>query len=313
MNNQQKNYTIKSPLVLNGETLLIDTISVDTLITGYQKSFEIDVKLYFKGVKEIAVYECIHTGYRFYYPFHMDGDSIFYQKLEKLSWYYMPWKWEHKVTMKLLRKGDKVLEVGSGGLGFAKKLKDHGFDITGLELNKESVVAATEVGLNIQEQTVQNHAISNFESYDVVCSYQVLEHITEVSSFLRAQVDCLKQGGKLIICVPNNDSFIKYSKGGLLNFPPHHMGLWNKKSLTSIAKLYNLRVDKVLFEPLQEYHIHWYANSMITEVINKIPLLRRLFLKLKLKGMYMYFIKKFKNTIKGHSIMVVYTKNKDII
>ena len=220
----------------------------------------------------------------------------------------MPWKWEHDVTKKLLSGCEKVLEVGSGGLGFVENLYKSGFDITGLELNSQSIIKAHEKGLNVLNETVQDHAKKCFGKYDLVCSYQVLEHITEANSFIKAQVDCLKKGGKLIISVPNNDSFIKLTKGGLLNFPPHHMGLWNKKSLMSLVNLFDLKVDKILYEPLQEYHLDWFVNSTINGKIYKNRIMRIIFEKLKLRKIYSDLIKKIKTKIHGHTIMVIYTK-----
>ncbi|ARV13800.1 class I SAM-dependent methyltransferase [Polaribacter sp. SA4-12] len=298
---------VLSPLT-SKESLLIETINVDKLKIDYFESLEIDVSDFFEEIEKLYVFKCQQTGYMFYYPFNISGDSNFYKKLQKFDWYYMPWKWENEMTLKNLDGNEKILEVGSGGLGFIEKLKNKGFDITGLELNEESVRKGQEIGLEVLNQTVQDHANANKGKYDLVCSYQVLEHISDVYTFIKAQVDCLKTGGKLIICVPNNDSFIKLTNGGLLNCPPHHMGLWNKKSLSKISSIFGLKVDEVLYEPLQDYHLNWYIDSTKRERIFKNKYSRYLFKKLKMDNLYLKLITKFKNKIKGHSIMVVYSK-----
>lgn len=305
---KNKKDCIQSTLDVNDIAFLINSISVEKLIVGYENQFGINIQKYFKGNTDIKIYECKNTNYRFFYPFNIDGDGEFYGCLQKVDWYYMPWKWEHDITKKLLVGNEKILEIGSGGLGFVENLFRSGYDITGLELNKESIVKANKIGLNVLNETVQNHAINNFEKYDLVCSYQVLEHIAEVNLFIQAQVDCLKKGGKLIISVPNNDSFIKLTKGGLLNFPPHHMGLWNKKSLISIDKLFDLKVVEVLYEPLQEYHLNWYVDSMIQNRINKNKIIKFIFFKMNLIHIYRHLVKRFKSKIHGHTIMVIYTK-----
>lgn len=303
-----KNDFIKSTLDRGGKAWLKEVIPVNKLISGYDNQFGIDISQYFNGITEVKTYECESTKYCFYYPFNIDGSDVFYEHLQKFDWYYMPWKWEHETTRKLLSGNEKVLEVGSGGLGFVENLYKSGFDITGLELNKQSIVNAAAKGLKVLDETIQDHAKNHFEKYDMVCSYQVLEHITDVSTFIKAQVDCLKKGGKLIIAVPNNDSFIKLTKGGLLNFPPHHMGLWNKESLKSLVDLFDLKVDKILYEPLQEYHLDWYINSTIQHRINKNKITRVLFKKLKLEKIYLGLIKNIRSKIHGHTIMVIYTK-----
>lgn len=308
MKKREEHDVIESILDRKGYAYLKEVIPVNEIINAYKEEFGIDVSKFFNNIEDVKIYECKNTNYSFYYPFNIYGDSDFYQKLQNLEWYYMPWKWEHETTIHLLDKTNKILEVGSGGLGFLKRMKEHGFDITGLEFNEESIVKANEIGIKVLNETVQNHSIENFEKYDIVCSFQVLEHIAEVHSFLKAQVDCLKPGGKLIISVPNNDSFIRLTNKVLLNKPPHHMGLWNKKSLTSISNLFNIRLDNIYFEPLQEYHLDWYTNIYIEERINKYKMIRIVFKQMKLIKIYSYFIRKFRKRIHGLSILAVYTK-----
>ncbi len=300
---------IKSPLVVSGDAILKEIIDTDKVIKMYQSQFNIDVNKYFGKIKKFGIYECANTKYRFYYPFNIDGDGEFYEKLQKFEWYYMPWKWENEITLKSVEKGDKILEVGSGGLGFLEKMQQKSFDITGLELNEQSVIKAKEKDLKVLNETIQEHSKNNTNKYDVVCSFQVLEHISDVHSFLKTQIDCLKKGGKLIISVPNNDSFIKLTDGGgLLNKPPHHMGLWDEKSLKKITKIFNLKVENIDFEPLQKYHFDWYINSIIKEKIYKNRFYRKVFNKFKLKNILIKIVKRFQYKIHGHSIMVTYTK-----
>lgn len=286
----------------------IETVKVDALINGYKNQFNIDVKKYFKSLTEIYIYECESTKLRFYYPFDIDGDSDFYEQLQTFDWYYMPWKWEHETTKNLLKGDETILEVGSGDFGFVEKMHISGCNISGLELNKSSIQRAKRKGFHVFEETIEAHAQSNYQKYDVVCSFQVLEHVTSVNTFISAKVDCLKPGGKLIIAVPNNDSFIKYTKNFMLNSPPHHMVLWNSTSLMSVANLFSLKVERVYYEPLQKYHTESYLNLMIQEHISKTRLLKAVFYKLKLKKLLKLWITKNRNRIRGHSMLIVYTK-----
>jgi SAM-dependent methyltransferase len=300
---------VNSTLDKSAKAFCKEIINVRKLVNDYQLQFGFDVSEYFNGLKEIKIYECKNTKYRFYYPLGIYGDSSFYEKLQTLDWYYMPWKWEHTTTMSMLEESNKILEVGSGGLGFIEKMNINGFNIKGLELNNQSILKGEKLNLRVFNETIEDHAINHFEEYDAVCSFQVLEHISDVHSFIKAQVDCLKKGGKLIIAVPNNDSFIKFSKGGLLNSPPHHMGLWNKRSLVSLEKIFNLKVDEIIYEPLQDYHYKWYIESSLQKNIYKSRLLKLIFSMLKLKNIYSRFVKRFKNQINGHTILVTYIKN----
>jgi len=277
----------------------IKSIETSTIIEKYNKTFNLDVSKYFKNYKSCEIYQCEQTGYQFYYPFDIDGDSKFYEHLQQYDWYYMPWKWEHQQAAKLLKPYMNVLEVGCAKGDFLKKIKnDFKVNVIGLELNES--VSNNEI--TILKETIQEHSINNPEKYDIVCSFQVLEHITDVKSFIEAQIATLKKGGKLIIIVPNNDSFIKYSDN-ILNMPPHHMGLWNKSSLTNLQSYFNIKLLKTIFEPLQKYHIDYFNNTTLKYIRKtyKIPI--RILNKLK-NSIQVLSFKKYKS----FSIIAVFEK-----
>lgn len=299
---------INSPLTIHSKAHLLKTINVDDLISHYQKKFKIDVSNYFQDLNNIGIYQCDKTSYRFYYPFNIDGDSSFYEKLQSFEWYYMPWKWEHEKVKSLFKGHERILEVGSGDFGFVDKLQHNDFHIFGLELNVDSILKAKQLNLNVIDETIEKHAQRHPNSYDVVCSFQVLEHIHDVRSFIRAQIDCLKEDGKLIVAVPNNDSFIKSSDGGLLNKPPHHMGLWNSTALKGLADCFNLKIENIYYEPLQDYHVNWYIDSVIKSKVKPYKNFNKIFKKLKLKRLLAYYVRLNQKNINGHTMLAIYKK-----
>lgn len=301
--------TIKSILYNNGEAKLIDFLKSENVVSHYKRQLDIDVSYCFKGVNNIGLYKCCSTSYKFFYPFSVAGDGKFYEQLEKFDWYYMPWKWEHEEVKKLLAGNERILEIGSGGFYFVEKMNSLGYDITGLEINQNCVLNAKEKGLRAENKSIQKFSEFNKEKFDLVCSFQVLEHIAEVHSFLKSQVDCLRVGGRLIISVPNNDSFIKHAKNNILNSPPHHMGLWNKSSLGHIANIFNLQIESVKYEPLQDYHIDWYTNIIMNKFLYNKKFIGRLFKKFGLYRYVPHFVMKYKRFLRGHSILVTYSKN----
>ncbi|WAC01932.1 class I SAM-dependent methyltransferase [Lacinutrix neustonica] len=207
----------------------------------------------------------------------------------------------------MFKKEDNILEVGSGGLGFVQKLSREGYNITGLELNEHSIVKAKKQKLKVYAEPIQAFAKTHEQAFDVVCSFQVLEHISDVQSFVKAQIECLKPGGKLVICVPNNDAFIKHSEGGVLNFPPHHMGRWRPSSLKALEKVFDLKLVTFAYEPLQSYHKEWYIKSMTT-YLQKYKFMRGVAKVLSLSNLIRYYTKVNSANIKGHSILAVYEK-----
>lgn len=298
---------VKSPLT-NKPAILIKKLSVEGLKNSYQKFLNLEISHLMGNYKMISIYKCPDTGYRFFYPFDVAGDGKFYEHLQEYEWYYMLWKWEHKETAKLLKNGMKILEIGCAQGEFLKKIQqENGVEATGLELNKKAADQAAKSGLHVLIETIQEHAMRYNGNYDMVCSFQVLEHIGDVRAFLEAQIDCLKEGGKLIICVPNNDSFIKYENGGVLNYPPHHMGWWDSHSLQKIQELFPLKLEEIKYEPLQEHHFNWYIKLWAGKYL-KVRVLKSIFFRFKFSELFKLYVQKRAKNIRGHSIMAIYTK-----
>lgn len=286
------------PLTNRNNVVFEKQIYCNNIIQAYQQNFNIDVTRYFGGLENIKIYRCLDTDFRFYYPLDLEGDSEFYEALQHIPWYYMDWKWEYDIAKTLIKRGDHVMEIGCGKGSFVENLTKERIACTGLELNEDSSRRAKEKGLNIFNETISEHIKSNFERYDVVCSFQVLEHIALVQEFMKDSITALKPGGKLIVSVPNHDSFIGLDEVNILDMPPHHMGLWNEKSLKSISEIFDIKVNKVYIEPLQSYHIDYYIGIM-KRVINN---------KLGLHNIVEGIARNFPENIKGHTALAEYIK-----
>lgn len=300
---------MKSPLNNVSDVSWEKKISVDEIVKSYNNNFNINVRKYFANIANIEIYKCNDTGYRFYYPFTTSGDSDFYIHFQQYDWYYMPWKWEHQICSDLIKQGHRVLEVGCGKGAFLKEInRTIGAACVGLELNESSIIDTQ--NLKIENISIENFSKNNREQFDLVCSFQVLEHIAMINSFLNAQVDCLKKGGFLVISVPNNDSyFIKYGNH-CLNSPPHHMGLWNDDSLKSLEHYFDIKLRTIHYEPLQTYHFDIYIGTKLKKYVDGYLRIKILHL-LKVSGLnkiiYKYLTKKA-DSIKGHTIMAIFEK-----
>jgi SAM-dependent methyltransferase len=301
----------KSPITDRNNVVLEKEIQASHIIELYKKDLKMDVGHFFKSLNKIGLYRCLDTGYRFFYPFNVAGDDDFYQQLDKFPWYYMDSKWEHVIAAQFVNSGEKVLEIGCARGGFLKRLKEKGALVTGLELNTEAAQACTKDGFKVKTETIENYSLNNKSQYDVVCSFQVVEHISDIRNFIRASVEVLKPGGKMIVSVPNNESLIFRSGDICLNMPPHHMGLWEMNSLIKLQDYFDIRVDSIHLEPLQKYHSGYamkFAYKYVAEKLKRIGILAKLVAP---------FANRFARTgvtavtdfIIGHSIVIVFKKN----
>jgi 2-polyprenyl-3-methyl-5-hydroxy-6-metoxy-1,4-benzoquinol methylase len=284
----------QSPITKSNNVKVISSISTDYLIRKYLIELNIDVSYLLTNIDKVLVLECNDTGYKFFFPYGISGDGKFYEHLQQFEWYYMPWKWEHEQAIKTIKPKDKLLEVGCGSAGFLKELNNRikNISLTGLELNQRAIESGKKEGINILGELIQEHAQKNSEVYDIVCSFQVLEHISDIHSFMEAQINTLKKGGKLIVSVPNNGGFLGDSEN-LLNMPPHHMGLWNEDSLKKMGEYFNLKHQSTHFEPLQDYHKDYYASvrndklkefNKITRVLSRFNLIDKLMFPTKFRA-----------------------------
>ncbi|MCF6296764.1 MAG: class I SAM-dependent methyltransferase [Flavobacteriaceae bacterium] len=305
---------VLSPISGTNNVLLLNQIESKVLIENYRQYYKIDITNLFINTPTVKIYKCLDSGYSFYYPFHIAGDDEFYQHFGKLDWYYLPWKWEHQQCASLVKDGDRVLEVGAGRGDFIAHLsKLKKINAVGLELNSDVVKKANSSGIKLINQPIEDYAKLAPNSYDIVCSFQVLEHITNVGEVIQAMIKCLKPNGTLLVSVPNNDSFIGANvlPSKALNMPPHHMGLWNQNSLENLVKYFPLTIRKILIEPLQPIHASTFHYNFVRKLLFNNNFLVRVYWKLKIYHLSSPFITLFSKKITGHSIIAVYEKNKN--
>lgn len=302
---------VKCALTGRTNVFLEKQILAEKLIGKYHEKFGIDVSYLFQGIKYVDIYKCADTGYRFYYPFSLAGDDNFYRHFGKYDWYYLPWKWEHENCLQYICDGDMVLEVGAGNGNFLKGLrKFKNVEAVGLELSSDATGYAMREKVNLLNQSIEDHAVNKANKYDVVCSFQVLEHLPYVHQAIEAMVRCLKPGGKLIISVPNNNSFIKDNPNAseILNMPPHHMGLWNEASLKSLCLIFPIEHIATHLESLQPAQMDTYQYTKVRQFLFNSELLVRIYWKLRIHLIIRPLLKLFSSRITGHTILCVYTK-----
>ncbi len=298
---------VTSPIT-GSTNVRLEAIILKEIIIEQYRAIGICVERFFEDVPEIRLYECLDTCYRFYYPLSIDGDSDFYQALQHFPWYYKDWKWEYTKVAEILEgQSGSVLEIGCGNGAFIKYLETRGFKCTGLELNEKAVLEGKDLGLNVKNELLNQHASRIGQVYDIVCSFQVLEHIAEAGIFIRDSLKLLKKGGLLIIAVPNNDSLLVKKGAGAFNIPPHHMGLWDKRSLQKIVTIFDIKLCNVHFEPLAGLELEKYKNIRFSPLIDwgyvfnwRLGYIVNQSLRFLMRNM--------KNKFFGHTVVAVYKK-----
>ncbi len=265
--------TVVSPMTGTNEVTLLEAIPAGRLVAAWRAGFDIDIADELKGQPEIRLYRCDRSGVRFFVPADVAGSPRLYERLERYDWYYMPRKWEHDEAVADLAGCGKILEVGCGRGDFIGRFPAApGSEIRGIETNPSAVAQARRKGLPVSLGAAGAPDAGPPGSLDGVCAFQVLEHVPDPRGFLESLVRLLRPGGRLILSVPNADSFIRRDRENLLDMPPHHMTRWTVDALRAIAALFPVRIVRFRPEPLAEYHIDWYGTIQASRV-RSVPVL----------------------------------------
>jgi SAM-dependent methyltransferase len=210
----------------------------------------------------------------------------------------------------LISDGQTVLEVGCERGHFLRKcLNQRRSSVVGLELNPSAVAEAQVDGLPVTSATLDQVA-NEGAAYDVVCHFQVLEHVSDPAKFLSECVSVLKPGGLLIISVPNSGGFLRLTPESIWNTPPHHVTRWTAPTLRYLPSLFPLSIVGLWYEPLVLCHL----DGVINLYLDRIPDVRYV------KGCSLFIARRIIRPMlvktrlyrcfRGHSLLACYRKNK---
>jgi SAM-dependent methyltransferase len=179
-------------------------------------------------------------------------------------------RWEFDIAAEDIRNCRNVLEIGCGTGTFLERLmrEDPGRSTLGLEPNPDAVYVAREKGLRVEARDLEEFALDHAEAFDAVCSFQVLEHVPTPDGFLKAAFSCLRHGGLCLLTVPNREGFTRYAVNDFGNMPPHHLTRWSGRVIRHIASRYEATVERVLEEPVAEYHKAWYRDTLTVRAVS---------------------------------------------
>lgn len=241
---------VKSPINNKTNVKKIRRFDAQVLLNDYAQ-FNIDVSKYLSGIENIDLYECLDSGLHFFSPSTIVGDGKFYESIQHFDWYYKDDKWEFDKGLSLINNGDKVLEIGSGRGQFLKLLKQKTDHAEGLELNESAIEKIRANGYKIHLMKIDEfeQQLRKDDLFDVVCSFQVYEHIDNIGEVIQSSLNALKVGGSLIISVPNSDCIFNDPILNPFNMPPHHQGLWYPSTFEKLQSIFNIQLTGVHFEP----------------------------------------------------------------
>ncbi len=108
--------------------------------------------------------------------------------------------------------GSRVLDVGTGGGAFLEAARRFGYSCVGLEPSRHLVEQARRRGLEIRHGTLDDLALEP-ESFDMVCLWDVLEHLTNPKRALLGIRGALRPDGVLLVNYPDIGTWLARAAG----------------------------------------------------------------------------------------------------
>jgi len=149
---------------------------------------------------------------------------------------------------------DDILEIGCSTGYFTKVLKNKGKNVCGVDINADHIELAQRKYPRIRFQTCDASGLPfSDESFDVVLMLEVLEHVQDEVRIISEIYRVLKDGGTLIMSVPNS---------GLFSFlDPFNVKMKLKHILPGVCSVLS-RVENTQFRENMSYHRHYSLEQL---------------------------------------------------
>lgn len=206
--------------------------------------------------EEIKNHARLQAFYEDDYQYQPSIDNIIDSK-------HSPYQKKVEMLMPYLKESSaRLLEIGTGPGHFIRAVRPYVKHIAGLELNRSQASYCRDAyGVDVQSVSVDEFRCENL--FDVVCCFQVIEHVPNPVEFLKTILKFVRPGGILAVDVPNSNepllSMYKlegyekfyFRKTHLFNYNPKNLGLLFEK-----AGIKNFNIELLQFYSLSN-HLHW--------------------------------------------------------
>jgi len=168
----------------------------------------------------------------------------------------------------------KLLDIGCGGGLLCEPMRRLGATVTGIDAGEKNIAIASlhaeQSGLNINYRHQLPEDLTNTKGiFDVVLNMEVIEHVADVDSFLKASVSLVKPGGLMVLSTINRTmkSFALAKVGAeyILRWLPVGTHDWRKfvkpSELASGLRPYKVDITDVTGMVYNPFKDAWYLSD----------------------------------------------------
>lgn len=141
------------------------------------------------------------------------------------------------------RRNNNILDVGCGDGFFLDQAKKRNWNVYGTEFREQAVKKCSEKGINMKQGKLSSLNYTP-DFFDVITSFEVIEHINNPTEEISAFNKILRQGGAVYITTPNFNSLSRHVLGNKWNVIeyPEHLCYYTISTLKNLFWKYNFRM-----------------------------------------------------------------------
>ena len=139
-----------------------------------------------------------------------------------------------------------ILDIGCGTGAFLNTMKIGGWNIAGLEPDETARAKATSL-YGIEPQPSQNIFSLQYNAYDAITMWHVLEHVHQLHEYMAQLKNILTDKGKIFIAVPNYTSYDAqyYGEFWAAYDVPRHLYHFSPASMKNLVEQHGLSIKKI--------------------------------------------------------------------
>ena len=144
------------------------------------------------------------------------------------------------------RSTNNLIDVGCGDGFFLEVAKRRNWNVFGTEFTQDAIAICRQKGIQMKESPIDPEQFAP-ESFDIITSFEVLEHIDNCSSELSTFYKLLRKEGIVYVTTPNWNSIsrnILKSNWNIIEYP-EHLSYYTKNTLKSFFLRNNFKLLKI--------------------------------------------------------------------